>query len=254
MIKAVSIRFSQYTIETMPFQPFVELSPFLALLIVALVLVLMRPRRFYFVRHGETVLNAQHIRQGAEGALSESGREQAETLGRYLKRFHIKCIISSPYERTKETAQIINTYLKVPVIYSALLVERRNPKEIIGKHRDSPEVVRIIDQMDLAYHADDYRFSDEENFVDLKMRAHKCLDLLAHQGVCDTIVVTHHIFLKMFIAYLLYRDGLHAADFAKLAFFNFSDNATVTICEFHPWKIFNRTRGWAVVSYNERPE
>ena len=139
-------------------------------------------------------------------------------------------------------------------MYSALFVERRNPSEIIGKSRDIPEVVRIIDQMDLAYHDDDSRFSDEENFIDLKKRARKCIDLLAHQGVRETVVVTHHVFLKMFLAYLLYREQLHAADFTKLAFFNFSDNATITICEFHPWKIFSKTRGWKVVSYNEQPD
>lgn len=121
-----------------------ELIPLLALIAFILVVLRMRPRRFYIIRHGETILNAQHVRQGEEGALSESGRHQAETVGHYLKRFHIKCIISSTYERTRETSAIINTYLKVPVYYSELLVERRNPKEIIGKHRDSPEVVRIF--------------------------------------------------------------------------------------------------------------
>jgi hypothetical protein len=50
-------------------------------------------------------------------------------------------------------------------------VERKNPSEIIGKHTDDSEVTRIVDQMDLAYHLDEYRFSDEENFTDLKKRA-----------------------------------------------------------------------------------
>ncbi len=57
----------------------------------------------------------------------------------------------------------------------------------------------------------------------------------------------------MLIAYLLYRERLHAADFIKLSFFNISDNAGITICEFHPWRIFSPTRGWEVVSYNEQP-
>jgi len=107
--------------------------------------------------------------------------------------------------------------------------------------------------MDNAYHEDDYRFSDEENFMDLKKRARKCLNLLARQGAQETAVITHHVFLKILVAYLLYRERLHAADFAKLAFFNVSDNAGITICEFHPWKIFSTTLGWEVVSYNEQP-
>ena len=224
----------------------------LALIAIGVVL-LMRPRRFYFIRHGETILNAQHIRQGEEGVLSENGKRQAEQAGISLKRFNITRIISSDYERARETAQIINKHLGVPILYSPLFGERKNPKEIIGKHTKDPEVVRIVDQMDLAYHEDEYRFSDEENFIDLKKRARKCLALLSHQSTRRTCVITHHVFLKILVAYLLYRENLHAADFAKLAFFNFSDNATITICDFHPWKRFSQTRGWKVVAFNEAP-
>ncbi|MDP2665229.1 MAG: histidine phosphatase family protein [bacterium] len=225
---------------------------FVAALVVIFVVFRMRPRRFYIVRHGETLMNAQHIKQGADGALSERGRRQAEKVGVYLKRFPIQRILSSPYPRAQETAGIINAHLKMPIMYSPLLVERRNPSEIIGKDRDDPEVKKIVDQMDLAYHNDNYRFSDEENFMDLKKRARKCINLLARQGARDMCVVTHHVFLKMFIANLLYRNRLHAADFAKLSFFNISDNAGITICEFHPWKFWNATRGWEVISYNEQ--
>jgi broad specificity phosphatase PhoE len=223
------------------------------LLGMGLILLLMRPRRFYFVRHGETVLNAEHLKQGEEGGLSESGKQQAQKVGRYLARFGIGRIISSTYPRARETALIINETLRVPITYSPLFVERRNPKEIIGKNRDLPEVVRIVDQIELAYHDDDYRYADEENFSDLKKRAKKCLALLALQSRSTTCIVTHHVFLKMCVEYLLYRERLHAKDFTKLSFFNVSDNAGITVCEFHPWRMFSKTRGWEVVSYNEQP-
>ena len=224
-------------------------------LITAVVLIFLgRPRRFYLVRHGETLLNAQHIRQGEVGALSETGRLQAGMVGRYLKNFPIDLIISSTYPRAEETAAIVNTYLKVPIISSSLLTERRNPSEIIGKSTKDPEVIHIVDQMDLAYHADNYRISDEENFIDLKARAALCVKFLIRQRAREVVVITHHLFLKMFIAYVLYREKLHAADFVKLTFFNTSDNAGITVCEFHPWKFFSKTQGWEVVSFNEQPE
>lgn len=221
--------------------------------IVASVMVFMRPRRFYFVRHSETILNAAHIRQGADGALSPKGKQQAENVGRDLARLSIKRIISSTYQRARETTEIINAHLKVPVLYSDLLCERRNPSEIIGKTTDDPEVARIIDQIDLAYHDDDYRFSDEENFVDFKKRAKKCLTFLTHQRASETCIVTHHKFLKMMLSYMLYREKFSAADFAKLSFFNPSDNAGITVCEYHPWLSLSKTRGWEVVTYNEKP-
>jgi probable phosphoglycerate mutase len=213
-----------------------------------------RPRRFYIVRHGETVLNAKHVRQGEEGGLSEEGRDQAKRVGAYLKQFPIKEIISSTYERAKETSELINTELHVPIAYSKLFVERRNPSEIIGKSRELPEVKKIVDQIENAYHPDDYRYSDEENFVELKTRARTCLNLLARQGVGGSVIVTHHVTLKMLLAYILYREKLHASDFVKLSFLNISDNATITVCEYHPLKAFTRSRGWSVVSYNEQPD
>lgn len=229
-------------------------GPLLFVFTAILVFALMRPRRFYFVRHGETLLNAQHIRQGEEGRLSENGRHQAEKVGAYLKNFPIERIISSTYPRAKETAEILATDLKAPIVYSALFSERRNPSEIIGKKTDDPEIIHIVDQMDLAYHEDDYRLSDEENFVEEKARARKCLSILTLQGAHETVVVTHHHFLKMLVAYLLYRERLHAGDFIKLSFFNVSDNAGITVCEYHPWKMFSATHGWEVVSYNDQPE
>ncbi len=213
----------------------------------------MRPRRFYLIRHGETLLNAAHIRQGADGALSEKGRQQADAVGKALQPLNIKLIITSTYPRAIETAHIIGTRLHARIVTSPLFVERRNPSEIIGKSTRDPEVTRIVDQMDLAYHEDEYRFSDEENFLELRERGRKCLTLLRHHGGRHTAIVTHHVTLKMMLAYMLYRNRLHSADFVKLSFFNISDNACISVCEYNPWKRFSATRGWSVISYNEQP-
>lgn len=213
----------------------------------------MRPRRIYFVRHGETEANAARVRQGPEGSLSENGRMQAEAAGAYLAQFPIRSLISSPYPRAAETAAIISARIKLPVSYSPLLVERRNPSEVVGKRDDAEEVLKIINRIDRAYHEDDFRYSDEENFIDLKERARRCLDLLASQGARDVCAVTHSIFLKMVIAFLLHRDRLHASDYVKLSFFNASDNAGITVCQFNPWKAWSATRGWSVITYNVTP-
>ncbi len=225
----------------------------LAVAIIISVLFFYRTRRFYLIRHGETLMNKEHIRQGTEGSLSEKGKQQADDVGLYLKQFSIGKIISSTYVRAKETSEMIAKRVNAPIIDSALLVERRNPSEIIGKHTNDTEVNSIVDRIDYSYHNDDYRFSDEENFADLKERARICLTMLASQRTRETVVVTHHVFLKMLVAYSLYRENLSAADFTKLTFFNFSDNASITILELHPWKIFSKTKGWRVVSYNQQP-
>lgn len=212
--------------------------------------VRLRPRRFYFVRHGKSLLNAAHIRQSADGALAPEGREQAQRTGVFLAQFPIQIIYSSPYERAAETAAIISTHLQKSVRYRLLLAERRNPREIIGRSADDPEVKKIIDHIDLSYHPDAARYSDEENFDDLKRRARKCLRFLSHVRQTQACVVTHGIFLRMLLAYMIYGRDLNAREYVKVSFFNPADNANIMICDYRPWRRFLRGNGWDIVTYN----
>ena len=50
-------------------------------------------RNFYFVRHGETILNSEQKRQGERGGLSPKGIEQAFKVGARLRDFKIKKIL-----------------------------------------------------------------------------------------------------------------------------------------------------------------
>lgn len=221
---------------------------------IALVLAwVAHPRRIYFVRHGETEANAKRVRQAEAGPLSAVGRAQVAATADYLTQFPIQAMVASPFERTRETAAILNERLHVPLSFSSLLAERRNPTVVVGRSEDDPEVERIMDDIDRIYHADDYRYGDEENFLELRTRAKKLLDLLAHQSARHLVAVTHGIFLKMVIGYLIDRENLHAGEYVKLSFFNAADNAGITIVEYEPLKRFSKTRGWTVIDYNITP-
>ncbi len=70
-----------------------------------------------FVRHGETEWNALGKIQGqTDIPLNNSGRSQANECGRYLQDFEWDVILTSPLQRAKETATIINKYLHLPLI------------------------------------------------------------------------------------------------------------------------------------------
>src|SRR3989344_5692481 len=191
----------------------------------------MASKLIYFVRHGETVLNAQNIRQGPGGSLSEKGRAQALTTAKRFPKHkgHPQIIISSPYERTKETAEIIAKELKIRIEYSDLLVERRNPSEIVGHEGGEREVRQIVDRIDKSYHPDDLRISDEENFIDLKARAKKLLDYIVNRDEKKIIMVTHSNFLKMVASYMMYGDKLTASEYNNLSYLNPVSNASMAI-------------------------
>jgi probable phosphoglycerate mutase len=194
----------------------------------------MGTKLIYFVRHGETENNANGIRQGPEGPLSEKGRMQAlATARRFPKeKGRPEIIISSPYERTKETADIISRELHLPVEYLDLLIERRNPSEIVGHSGKEKKVQEIVDRIDKSYHADDFRYSDEENFVDLKERAKKLLKYIPNRREKRIIMITHGIFLKMVMSYMLYGKKLTAEEFNNLSYFNPIDNASMAIVSY----------------------
>ncbi len=211
----------------------------------------MATKLIYFVRHGETVLNAEHIRQGAEGHLTEKGKAQAlATAKRFPKeKGRPQIIISSPFERTKETAEIIGKELGLKIKYSDLLKERKNPSEVIGHWGGELGVKQIIDRIDNSYHADDLRISDEENFTDLKERAKKLLAFISHRWEKRIIMVTHGIFLKMVISYMLYGDQLTASEYNNLSYFNPIDNASMAICSYtHRW--FKKDE-WKLLVWND---
>lgn len=192
----------------------------------------MATKIIYFIRHGESLLNEQGIRQGREGGLSEKGKLQVEKTAEGLMREKIKfeVIISSPYERTVETANLIAKKLNMPVEYLELLAERKNPTEIVGKHKDSAEVRAITDRIDNSFHEDGLRYSDEENFTDLKDRARNLLKYIEERPEKNLLMVTHGIFLKMFVCFMLYGEKMKSSDYVRLSYESEMDNAGVTIC------------------------
>ena len=194
----------------------------------------MATKIIYFVRHGETQNNTLGIRQGSEGSLTDKARMQALATAKRFPKYkgRPQIIIASPYERTKETAEIIAKELNIKIKYSDLLIERRNPSEVIGHAGSELEVKKIIDQIDNSYHADDLRVSDEENFTDLKKRAKKLLSFIKWRTQKRIIMVTHKIFLKMVISYMLHEDTLTASQYNSLSYFNPIDNAGMTICTY----------------------
>lgn len=211
----------------------------------------MSVKLIYFVRHGETENNAKNIRQGPEGGLSVKGREQAlETAKRFPKhKGRPQVIISSPYERTKETAEIIGKELEMRVEYSDLLIERRNPTEIIGHAGGEIEVKKIIDRIDKSFHADDLRYADEENFVDLKERAKKLLNYIISRPEERIIMITHGIFLKMVVSYMLVGEKLTASEYNTLSYLNPIDNASMAICSYTT-HLFKKNE-WKLLVWND---
>lgn len=79
---------------------------------------------FYVFRHGETNWNLESRIQGHTNIpLNDTGREQAKSLIEKLSNVGIQEIYSSDLDRAKETAEILNSHLNVPMKLTSNLRE-----------------------------------------------------------------------------------------------------------------------------------
>jgi broad specificity phosphatase PhoE len=85
-------------------------------------------KHLYFIRHGESVMNAEGIFSGrVETPLTKTGESQALLAGQSLKDMSIDRIVSSPLVRTMSTAEIIAQsigYPKENILINPLFIER----------------------------------------------------------------------------------------------------------------------------------
>lgn len=71
---------------------------------------------FYFIRHGETDWNRKGCIMGHRDIpLNSLGIEQAHQAAGFLDNLGLEHIVSSPLRRALQTAEIINSYLKLPM-------------------------------------------------------------------------------------------------------------------------------------------
>ena len=73
---------------------------------------------FYIFRHGQSTYNLQGRTQGRtdDSVLTELGKEQAKAIGQRLAGKGIEIIACSPLKRARQTAQLANEALNVPIV------------------------------------------------------------------------------------------------------------------------------------------
>lgn len=86
------------------------------------------PTTLYFIRHGETPSNAEHIRQGnhIDDYLDTKGILQIEHIVPIIKELHLDVLYTSYLHRADESAAILNQKLEkpIPIIHDQRLHER----------------------------------------------------------------------------------------------------------------------------------
>ena len=205
--------------------------------------------KIYLVRHGQTESNAGDVKQGREGFLSDFGKQQIKATASALSKISVDKIICSPYDRAKQTAEIISESIPVSIEYSPLFEERKNPTEIIGINKYSDLTKQVLKLIEEHVQDSQWHYSDEENFHDLVERSKQALNYLESFD-CDTmIVVSHGYFIGTFLLVVLLGDQLNAQSFYELRMKMPIANASISEIE-----LVKNDKGmfWRILSVNNR--
>ncbi len=205
-------------------------------------------KRIYLVRHGLSEGNISNIHQFSHTPLSDKGRSQAAFLANRFKNITLDQIVSSPFERARETAEIINTTLAKPISFDENLGEYRRPSAVWGKDQSLPEVSDLKNQIEKRW-AEDWRHSDEETFTEFRSRVVKAIDNLLELDQQKILVVTHGLTIRMILAVMAFGPEVSAHEFRKLFHFFMTENTGITICEHHQYQ--DGRFQWKLITAND---
>lgn len=157
----------------------------------------------YLIRHGETDHNKGLIHQSVTDiALNETGLIQADQLGRRLKGYGIERIYSSHLKRARQTAEMINSYVKASIQIAGDLQEI-NMGEWEGAdwsriQRDYPEYYR-----EWREHTWDMPYPGGESGAEVDYRTRRVLTEIQETGLRDVAIVSHGGVIKIILSKVL---------------------------------------------------
>lgn len=151
---------------------------------------------FYIFRHGQSSYNLAGRTQGQtnDSVLTDNGQQQAREIGERLKDKKIEIIICSPLVRAKQTADLANLALQVPIINDDRFIEV-NVGEIEGLHHTVisekfGEKYQQWRSSDKKY--DDLRFEGGESKREVRTRVFDGLNDYAEHSPYQNIAISSH--------------------------------------------------------------
>ena len=152
----------------------------------------------YLVRHGQTDWNLAKKTQGhTDIPLNDCGKKEAELVAKKFSSISISKIISSDLIRARETAEIINTCTKCPLITDVRLREiNYGVLEGIERNKLHPNIWDTFNNEPDKLNA--------ESMTDVYSRIKSFFDELDDQT--NILIVTHGGALRMIMHYAEYRN------------------------------------------------
>lgn len=173
------------------------------------------PTTLYFIRHGQTPSNKQHIHQGIQidDYLDGQGVLQIEKISEFISLLNLDILFTSYLHRAEETAVLIGAHLPkaIPIIHDSRLRER-DFGSLTGKSQE--EFIKLVPDGDEKEQMQtyDYRPFGGENVADVRKRAiGAILDIAQNYRDKNIGIVTHDGIIRLLLFHFpeiprVYRD------------------------------------------------
>jgi len=200
--------------------------------------------KLYFARHGQSIGNLNRVHQNADTPLSELGISQAKELAKRFKSIPLDLILTSHFERAKNTAEIVAKQTKVKLEITELLREIKRPSEIEGKTTSDNIVFSIKEQIKSNLHDPTWHYSDEENTYDLINRAHEFIQTLNQRSETNILAISHSNFIGAVMGVIILGDQLTPQLFKYMEDNIWLHNTGITVLD-------NSENRWHLVTWND---
>ena len=206
-------------------------------------------KKVYLVRHGQSGLNVQPVFQGAGGQLSEIGRAQAQAVASRVEKLQFETIISSPYARAVETANLIGDSTGRPVEYCDYFSEMGLPSALSEKSYKDEDAYELFLKWKNSVTHELPPVEDGETFESITTRTVKALEFLEQRAEQTIVVVTHGYFIRCLIAEVLFGDKITGPLLRDVIEGLKTDNTGITLLT-HGMKPSGET-GWRMRIFND---
>ena len=171
-------------------------------------------KAFYYIRHGQTDVNKYKIAiENNDVPLNEEGMVQVKRASKLLLDKNIKIIVASPYVRTRQTAEIINKELNVPIIYHEGLKEPQRgilKGENINKSKNKKNWSKGVS------------IPGVESLYQFEIRVHNTIKEII--GKYDNVLIVGHGVYFRYLTFLLNDDYIYIKNAAPFYFNPISEN------------------------------
>ncbi len=173
----------------------------------------------YFIRHGQTEKNATHVHQHYDEPLSKEGKKQASHIASVLQKLPIDTLITSPFTRARQTAEIISHRIGIPYIIDTSVHETIRPMYLYGKRHASLVTIKYI--FNLFIHRADATWDDDgaENMFTIRNRVYDAKDMIMEDTGKTLAIVSHAIFIDLFVHLVCAQKPLTWWQFVRIVLF-----------------------------------